>query len=45
MQNKMSKANKEKVGQAEDKILEINPHILVIAIIYTWASKKATIED
>ena len=41
----MSKANKEKVGQAEDKILEINPHILVIAIIYTWASKKATIED
>ena len=41
----MSKANKEKVGQAEDKILEIISHILVIAIIYTWTSKKATIED
>ena len=33
------------MGWAEDKILEINPHILVIAIIYTWTSKKANIED
>ena len=33
------------MGRAEDKILEINPHILVIAIIYTWTSKKANIED
>ena len=41
----MSKVNKEKVGQVEDKILEINPLILVIAVIYTWTRKKANIED